>query len=435
MAAQLYKTDSGRLFHAGAIAVVTVGLPARGKTHVSRSLCRYMRWLGVETQVFSVGNYRRALLGSMPNSWFDPTNRDAKHKRIEIANECLEDLISWITKDGGQVAVYDANSESAERRKYIYDRLTEMQIQPIFIGKYLHVGMLPDVERGIDRFITTESICNKPEVVQANIRSVKISSPDKRIEQHMLTYETIADLSQPFVKLMNVGEQIIVNNVHGYLQVKICPDANNIFHMPGLSENDNRYKEDPDLAPEGHEYAEKLKEFILSYRARQRATSNKEEYVRPLNVWTSARKRSKQTALHFAFEEDIIIRQHTTLTQMNPGEADGLTDEEIKARFPDEIIKAQKDPYRHRYPRAESYHDLAVRLEPVIMELEREKSDVLIIAHETVLRCLYAYLFDRTEQEIPRISIPRNILIEVAPTAYGAKESRMQFFESYEDFQ
>jgi 6-phosphofructo-2-kinase/fructose-2,6-biphosphatase 4 len=78
----------------------------------------------------------------MPSSWFDPTNRDAKTKRIEIANECLEDLISWITKDGGQVAVYDANSESAERRKYIFDRLTEMQIQPIFIGKYIHVVML-----------------------------------------------------------------------------------------------------------------------------------------------------------------------------------------------------------------------------------------------------------------------------------------------------
>jgi hypothetical protein len=41
----------------------------------------------------------------------------------------------------------------------------------------------------------------------------------------MLTYETIADLSQPFVKLMNVGEQIIVNNVHGYLQVNICPNS------------------------------------------------------------------------------------------------------------------------------------------------------------------------------------------------------------------
>lgn len=31
------------------------------------------------------------------------------------------------------------------------------------------------------------------------------------------------------------------------------------------------------------------------------------------------------------------------------------------------------------------------------MELEREKGDVLIIAHDSVLRCLYAYLFDRPE--------------------------------------
>lgn len=36
--AQIYSTQSGRLFHAGKIALVLVGLPARGKTYVTRQI-------------------------------------------------------------------------------------------------------------------------------------------------------------------------------------------------------------------------------------------------------------------------------------------------------------------------------------------------------------------------------------------------------------
>jgi hypothetical protein len=61
----------------------------------------------------------------------------------------------------------------------------------------------------------------------------------------------------------------------------------------------------------------------------------------------------------------------------------------------------------------QSYHDLAVRLEPVILELEREQNDLLIIAHESVLRVLYGYLMACNATDIPKLTFPRNEIIEV----------------------
>lgn len=42
-----------------------------------------------------------------------------------------------------------------------------------------------------------------------------------------------------------------------------------------------------------------------------------------------------------------------------------------------------------------SYEDLVQRLEPVIMELERQEN-VLVICHQAVMRCLLAYFLDKT---------------------------------------
>jgi len=48
-----------------------------------------------------------------------------------------------------------------------------------------------------------------------------VSDFKRRIENHIPYYTTITDLTQSFVKLINVGEKIIVNNVQGFLQSKI----------------------------------------------------------------------------------------------------------------------------------------------------------------------------------------------------------------------
>ena len=89
MVAPLYTTASGLLFHAGKILVVTVGLPARGKTHISRALERYLRWMGVKTQVVSLGDYRRKTIGGaqqLPSDYFKLGAVYISHSRSPFAD-------------------------------------------------------------------------------------------------------------------------------------------------------------------------------------------------------------------------------------------------------------------------------------------------------------------------------------------------------------
>lgn len=46
----------------------------------------------------------------------------------------------------------------------------------------------------------------------------------------------------------------------------------------------------------------------------------------------------------------------------------------------------------------QSYEDLVQRLEPVIMELERQEN-VLVVCHQAVMRCLLAYFLDKSAGE------------------------------------
>jgi 6-phosphofructo-2-kinase / fructose-2,6-biphosphatase 4 len=54
-----------------------------------------------------------------------------------------------------------------------------------------------------------------------------------------------------------------------------------------------------------------------------------------------------------------------------------------------------------------------------LIELEREKEDLLIIGHSSVIRCLLAYLIGLPASEIPAIEVARGDLLEVVPSSYG----------------
>ncbi|KAL2122344.1 hypothetical protein VTJ04DRAFT_2799 [Mycothermus thermophilus] len=430
--AQLYSTMSGRLFHSGRIVIVMVGLPARGKTHICVSVARYLSWLGVKTRVFHLGDYRRATVegGHVPEDYFYPNASPASLMlRQKILKKCRDDIYSWLHHENGQVAIYDAVNPTSAGRRALAKEFAKHDVQTLFIESYV----------------------DDQEILKENARNVKISSPDfhgmdpdeaakqylKRIETKIPVFETMNEDELNYVKMINAGRAFFYNNVSfNYLSHRIVFYLTNLhikfrttfFVRAGSTTEEDSYKADAPLSEEGRRYARKMAETLLKHREQERLASieqgGPDVPLRPLTVWTSTRLRTIQTADPLK-EMGYKIRHRSEMSQINPGVAEKLSERALRALYPEEVEKHELDPYHHRYPRGESYHDLAVRLEPIILELEREQNDLLIIAHESVLRVLYAYLMHCSTMDIPKLKFPRDEIIEIIPAAYQNEAKRI----------
>ena len=85
--------------------IAMVGLPARGKTYISKKLSRYLNWIGINTKVFNLGEYRRhATDAYRSHEFFRPDNEEAMAIRQHCAELALEDVCNWL-ENGGEVAV------------------------------------------------------------------------------------------------------------------------------------------------------------------------------------------------------------------------------------------------------------------------------------------------------------------------------------------
>ncbi|KAG0043955.1 Fructose-2,6-bisphosphatase, partial [Gryganskiella cystojenkinii] len=396
------------------IACVTVGLPATGKTLISQKVCRYLMWLGIQTKVFNVGNYRRKLHGAHQlHDFFDPANPEGERSRREAAVEALNDMIYWFKKEQGVVALYDATNSTRSRRDMLLAACKKHDIQVMFI----------------------ESICEDEALVLHNIMSVKLSSPDykdmdpeqavqdfkARIVHYKEAYETITEENLTYIKLINVGSQVIINHIQGYLQSRIVYYLMNL-HIAPRSIFFSRHGEslynvmgklggDSDLSARGKQYAKSLPLLIATH------LGNSQE----LTVWTSTMKRTIATAEHLTYPK----LAWKALDELDAGVCDGMTYEEIEEQYPEDFANRDDDKFNYRYRGGESYRDVVLRLEPVIMELERQRN-ILIIGHQAILRCIYAYFMNHSHEKLPYIKIPLHTVIQLTPRAYTCEEKRFK---------
>ncbi|KAG8554498.1 hypothetical protein GDO81_003812 [Engystomops pustulosus] len=390
--------------------IIMVGLPARGKTYISKKLTRYLNWIGTPTKVFNVGQYRREAVQTYKNyEFFRSDNQEAMKIRKQCALNALKDVNTYLTREEGQVAVFDATNTTRERRSMILQFAKNRGFKVFFI----------------------ESICDDPDIIAENITQVKLSSPDykdcdrekvvedflKRIECYQMTYEPLhddmdSDLS--YIKIFNVGSRYLVNRVQDHIQSRTVYYLMNIHVTPrsiylsrhGESELNltGRIGGDSGLSNRGKQFAHALGNFVKS------------QNITDLKVWTSHMKRTIQTAEALG----VPYEQWKALNEIDAGVCEEMTYEEIQEHFPEEFALRDQDKYRYRYPKGESYEDLVQRLEPVIMELERQEN-VLVICHQAVMRCLLAYFLDKSAEELPYLKCPLHTVLKLTPVAYGCK--------------
>ncbi|EJD53389.1 bifunctional 6-phosphofructo-2-kinase/fructose-2,6-bisphosphate 2-phosphatase [Auricularia subglabra TFB-10046 SS5] len=404
------------------IVVAMVGLPARGKSYLSNKLMRYLQWLEYDVKVFNVGQLRRKrarqsqdMTGRKADhtaGYFSYQNEQAMRLREQLAEESLEMLLDWL-KRGGNVGIHDATNSTTLRRSNIVERVAkEAGIVVIFI----------------------ESFCDDPAVLAANI-ALKVSSGDpdyknmspedakrdfiNRIHEYEAVYETVTEEHLSYLRIQNVGEQVTMCRIHGYLQSRIAFYLMNLHLKPrsiffsrhGESQYnvDGKIGGDSLLSPQGEKYAEALPALIEKNIGKDTE----------LTVWTSTLQRTIQTAQNLPFNK----LTWKSLDELDAGVCDGMTYEEIEEHYPDDYANRDEDKFNYRYRGGESYRDVVTRLEPVIMELERQEN-ILIIGHQAILRCLYAYFHNLPQADLPYIKIPLHTVIKLTPKAYGCDEER-----------
>lgn len=145
--------------------------------------------------------------------------------RRAAAEAAVTDMLKWF-KQGGVIAILDATNSTKERRRWIKERCDKAEVETLFV----------------------ESKCDDEELIMSNILDVKTTSPDykgmnpetaaqdfrNRIRNYEKVYQTIdqdeSDLT--YLKIVNVGKQVIINHIQDYLQSRVVYYLMNLHIKP-----------------------------------------------------------------------------------------------------------------------------------------------------------------------------------------------------------
>ncbi|HMK60271.1 MAG TPA: alpha-ribazole phosphatase [Dissulfurispiraceae bacterium] len=150
------------------------------------------------------------------------------------------------------------------------------------------------------------------------------------------------------------------------------------------------------------------------------------------HIFCSDLSRSKQTAQILAAGTNASIETRTGLREINLGEWEGLSFDEIMGRHPDEFKARGKDIAHYSPPGGESFFECSRRLLPVFENIISTSSgDIIIVGHAGINRIIICHILGmplnnlfRIGQDYACINIIKclnsDFLVESLNLTYGA---------------
>jgi probable phosphoglycerate mutase len=110
----------------------------------------------------------------------------------------------------------------------------------------------------------------------------------------------------------------------------------------------------------------------------------------PYAIYTSPLSRSVKTAEAIAIHFDLPVQHHLGLADIDYGEWQGLSPEEVRQRWPEEIDAWYNRPHQARIPGGETLGDLSARAMKTIHELATHHpgKTIVLVGHTVINRII-----------------------------------------------
>ena len=172
--------------------------------------------------MFNLGEYRRQATPLKSHHFFKQENAEALSVRAQCALDALEDVCKWL-EAGGEVGVSNQN-ENQGHFGWLYNQNNWKQVFDATNTTFERRQLIREIivnKMGYKLFFV-ESVCDDPEIIEANIRQVKINSPDyqgvdkeaavedflQRISHYQEQYQPLDEAAEKdlsFMKIFNTG--------------------------------------------------------------------------------------------------------------------------------------------------------------------------------------------------------------------------------------